>query len=524
MNSEPLRERSPMLVSTDLARGLTLRLGFIFLGLILLILFANRLSMSNVSGVNANWPWLVVMVATAFGGIINLRLCRIPGQIQAELLQTDGDPRRWNEVRPMVGSGPIVDSWNALIEQANRQRTTTTTESNTATTALDSQNALMARAMRSVSAGVVVTDPHFQIVSANGQVAALLGMEDSENSRRSDLRGKNILTILAEIAKITPDSRNAKQNLGRLAGGGNAVTIRLQCRPKPDATNADFPTSQDTTDTPFLEEPAESQFLRISRTRLAGRDGDKDGFAWLIQDITQQIMASAARDQFLQTATHELRTPLANLRAYAEALSIESGVSVEEQKEFCNIITDETNRLSRLVDHLLTVGQLEAGSLIIQQHALEPARILEEAIEYTRPQIVAGGLTLQTDISPKLRKITGDKDKLHAVLINLIGNAAKYTPSGGSIRIVAKLRQDTVEIKVEDTGIGIAAEDLERVFEKFYRVENEHVSKQAGNGLGLAFAREVARLHHGDITVESQPGEGSVFTLHLPAPDEPRAS
>ena len=149
-------------------------------------------------------------------------------------------------------------------------------------------------------------------------------------------------------------------------------------------------------------------------------------------------MASAARDQFLQTATHELRTPLANVRAYAEALSIESGVSVEEQKEFCNIISDETNRLSRLIDHLLTVGQLEAGSLVIQQHSLDPIRIIEEAIDYAKPQISAANLTLQTDISPKLSKIIGDKDKLHAVLVNLIGNAAKYTPSGGSVRVAAR--------------------------------------------------------------------------------------
>jgi signal transduction histidine kinase len=123
-----------------------------------------------------------------------------------------------------------------------------------------------------------------------------------------------------------------------------------------------------------------------------------------------------------------------------------------------------------------------------------------------------------------LRKIRGDKDKLQAVLVNLIGNAAKYTLAGGSVRISASLRGESLEVKVADTGIGIGPEDIPKVFEKFYRVQNDAVQNQTGNGLGLAFAREVARLHHGDIVLESQLGEGSVFTLTLPAPDEPSVS
>lgn len=510
-----------------------MRLGFVSLGLIFLVIITSRFSAFIPASQNANWPWLVVIVATAASGLANLRLCRVPGQIQAELLQTEGDPRRWQEIRPMAGSGPIVNAWNSLLEQAHHKYTQQS-EQPAPKRNDDEQTALMARAMRSVSAGIAVTDAHFQILAINGPVAALLGIEDpqrgpdfqrSSNKQRVkgvDLCDTNLLSVLSQIAERSTNNRSLKDDLAKLAGSGNSVTVRLSCGTpftNDDSSNSDDPQSANGIPT----DPNEIRVLRISRTKLSGRDGDQEGFAWLIQDISQQVMASAARDQFLQTATHELRTPLANLRAYAEALSIESGVSVEEQKEFCNIITDETNRLSRLVDHLLTVGQLEAGSLVIQRHSLDPARIIEEAIEYSRPQITAAGLTLQTDISPKLRKIVGDKDKLHAVMVNLIGNAAKYTPSGGNVRIVAKLRQDIIEIAVEDNGIGIGPDDLQKVFEKFYRVQNEHVNKQAGNGLGLAFAREVARLHHGDITVESQLGEGSVFTLKLPAPDEPTA-
>lgn len=487
-----------------------MHLGLVFLVLIVLTIGLSRwhsFASGSVGSTGQSIPWVIVLVALLCGGGFCLQAVHIPGRIAEELQRVGGDARRSRELRPMVGRGRIVEVWNTLIEQA--QPSNAVVPGNNVASTVDSQVALMARAMRSVSAGIAVTDERFQIQVANGPLAALFNIESTQS-----LRDRNILEVLRELTNASPEPEESNAAIERLAGGGRAITVRIECGASPvgptDATkNSAVPCQT---------------VLRISRTRLTGRDSDEPGFAWLLQDITQQSMAAEARDKFLQTATHELRTPLANLRAYAEALNIESGVSLEEQKEFCNIITDETLRLSRLVDHLLTVGQMEAGSLVIQQHSLDPAKILEEAIENTRPQIIAAGLKLDTDISPKLRKIRGDKDKLQAVLVNLIGNAAKYTLAGGSVRISASLRGESLEVKVADTGIGIGPEDIPKVFEKFYRVQNDAVQNQTGNGLGLAFAREVARLHHGDIVLESQLGEGSVFTLTLPAPDEPSVS
>ncbi|XZE54710.1 sensor histidine kinase [Planctomycetaceae bacterium SH139] len=552
-------------------RGLTLRIGSVFLGLILFIFLIGQAR--GLFATDARYlPWLIALVVVGVGGLLTLRVGRVPGQIESELLRAGGDPARWREVRPMIGSGPVVDAWNTLLEQleAREQVPQVTAQGDQH----DAQVALMARAMRSVSAGIAVTDLQFQVQAANGPLAALFQQPNAQKLLRCQL--------LTALGNLTLNSPHADENLAalqRLGGGGNAVTVRLRLAnptaddspvagnsPNTDGqavaaqagsssqnsssqnsssqnsnsqnsnsqnsnsqnsnsqnSNSQNSNSQNSNSPGAAARALDERVIRVSRTRLSGREGDSSGYAWLVQDVTQQSLAAKARDEFLHTATHELRTPLANLRAYAEALSVEQGVSVEEQKEFCNIITNETDRLSRLVDHLLAVGQLEAGSLVVRSYRLDTRRIIEEAVDNMRPQIAAAGLNLEVSISAKLRAIRGDKEKLQAVLVNLIGNAVKYTPQGGQVRVAASLVGDWLEVAVEDSGIGIAAEDQAKVFEKFFRVDSAAVHEQAGNGLGLAFAREVARLHQGDITVSSDLGAGSIFTLRLPAPDQVEA-
>lgn len=548
---------------------LAVRLGSIFIGLALIVI-AMTLFQDSLASRWDSFPWIILLVSIGFGGFASLRIVRTPGQIESELLKAgSGTTTSPTHLRPMVGGGLVVDSWNTLIEQARLAERRHTNESShegrekeaPLCSKLDGildpngeHSSLMARAVRSVSHGLVVADQQGIVLFANRPAVALLGYdrdhhgsfpegkgtgsdgfqgdrigertelnrEPSEsattaatlNSVAIDLvEGADLLTApiherlrTLSVLSDSCEPRSAgqadlknrtAQALEQLSQGGGTVTVRLSVG--------------------SLDNPAT---LRITRSRLQGRQEDVNGFVWVIQDVTQQALAEVSRDEFLQTATHELRTPLANLLAYAEALRIEDGISVEEQKEFCNIITEEAQRLNRLVDSLLSVGQLEAGSMVISDQRIEFARVLEEAIDNTRPQFEANSLTLQTDISPRLRNIRGDKEKLQAMLINVIGNAAKYTPATGLVRIVAKLREDWLEVSVEDTGIGIGPEDLPRIFDKFYRVQNEHVLEKSGNGLGLAFAREVARLHQGDITVESRVGEGSVFTIRIPAPDD----
>lgn len=502
---------------------LAVRLGAIFACLILFVTLVVGWQ-RDLSERGQHLPWVMVVAAIGAAGLAGLRAGRIPGQIEAELLRTASSDSPSQSIRPLIGSGDLVETWNTLVEQAQlaeRRHNSLWTHSDEALqpTAqgqdVDDQQAqltaLLARAMRSISVGIVVTDTDYQILSTNEPAERLLASGNSTEVQSLKCKTPTLIEQLTKLAwalkdreqedELSPINREwetSSRALQQLVSGGGNLSVRL----------------------PVLVEGI-VMTLRITRCRLLGRQGDRTGLVWMLQDISQQTLAEQSRDQFLHTATHELRTPLANLLAYAEALNIHEGINVEQQKEFCNIIMEETKRLSRLVDNLLAVGQLEAGSMVVGQHRVEMQRILEEAIENTRPQLVANGLTLTTDISPKLRSLRGDKDKLQTLLVNLLGNAAKYTPRGGQVHVAARMREDVIEITLQDTGIGISAEDLPKIFDKFYRVQSDQVREQAGNGLGLAFVREVARLHQGDVTVESRIGEGSIFTLRLPAPDQP---
>ena len=179
--------------------------------------------------------------------------------------------------------------------------------------------------------------------------------------------------------------------------------------------------------------------VRITRSRLSGRSGDGEGLAWVLTDITQQQIAMESRDQFLMTATHELRTPLNNLQAYAETLLEEQDLEIERQKEFCNVINSEANRLGRSggpTPHRQPDGSRLDGGEPTRTGIASDARVRRGA---ARGQAEQKRMTLTTNLSAKLPTVLGDRDKLQAALVNLVGNAIKYTPEHG--QVVASLRR-----------------------------------------------------------------------------------
>ena len=258
--------------------------------------------------------------------------------------------------------------------------------------------------------------------------------------------------------------------------------------------------------------------LRFWPAALDGLAGDASADRVLfVQDVTQAKEAAQARDQFLYHVTHELRTPLTNIRAYAETLS--QGVIDDEQtiRDCYNVIMSETHRLNTLVEDILNVSQLEVGSARLVIGAVGIDELLRKAVQDVQGSADAKNIDLVLGIPAKVPKIRGDRDRLAVVLTNLVGNAIKYTPADGRVDVTCIVENERVRITVTDSGIGIAPEDQEKIFEKFYRVDNEAVAKVPGTGLGLAIVKETVRLHGGAVMVESQPDKGSTFTLLLPS-------
>lgn len=239
-----------------------------------------------------------------------------------------------------------------------------------------------------------------------------------------------------------------------------------------------------------------------------------------IEDITQQRVATAAMNSFLAKAAHELRTPLTNIRLFVEDALEQCEHDASGVSKALNVINDETMRLDRTVAEVLSVSQIEAGSFETKRDDVHLDVLLEKIKADHEAQAQEKRISLEFNLPPKLPILQADRDKIALTLHNLVGNALKYTPDGGRIVVTASVEKGQVSVAVSDTGLGIEPDEQEKVFEKFYRSKNPLAAKVTGSGLGLPIAREVARLHGGDVTLESELGKGSTFTLTLPIGEE----
>ncbi|MBI9089368.1 MAG: PAS domain-containing protein [Desulfobacterium sp.] len=236
----------------------------------------------------------------------------------------------------------------------------------------------------------------------------------------------------------------------------------------------------------------------------------------IVTDITKEKKSEHAKQDFVTHIAHELRTPLTNIKAYNELLMDGEVTSPEMQKEFFNTINGETNRLATLISSILNLAEMEIGQVSIHGDLVKTEWLVESAMEAMTAVAKEKEISLKTELPDNFPLLTGDKEMLKSALINLLGNAVKYTPEQGEVVFSLEEDQETVIFKVTDTGYGIDDQDLPHIFDKFYRSENDQVVQEQGSGLGLAITSEIIRLHDGFIEVESTPGSGSSFTTTLP--------
>lgn len=219
------------------------------------------------------------------------------------------------------------------------------------------------------------------------------------------------------------------------------------------------------------------------------------------------------RRQMTADIAHELRTPLTVILGHTEALS--EGQLPPDLETF-DIIFDETKRLNRLVEDLRTLSLSDAGELHLNLQKISPDELLERGISARKSEAQAKDITLHSESSPGLPEVNVDLDRMAQVLVNLLDNALRYTPSGGTISLSASQIPVGVQIMVKDSGPGIPPEDLSHVFERFYRADKSRQREQGGTGLGLAITRSLVESQGGRIRVESLPGEGAAFIIELP--------
>ncbi len=234
-------------------------------------------------------------------------------------------------------------------------------------------------------------------------------------------------------------------------------------------------------------------------------------FNQLSSDLVQ---AQAQRRQMTADISHELRTPLSLILGHAEALA--DGV-LEPTQESLDIIYDEARRLTRLVDDLHTLSLSDAGELSLERRPTEPALLLQAAAAAHSADAEAQGLRLVLDVAPDLPMVDVDRDRIIQVLHNLLSNARRYTPDGGRIALSAHLADGAVQFRVQDSGPGIPVEQLNSVFDRFYRSDKARPRSGGGSGLGLAIARSIVERHGGRLWAESAPQQGATLIFELPA-------
>jgi signal transduction histidine kinase/ActR/RegA family two-component response regulator len=240
----------------------------------------------------------------------------------------------------------------------------------------------------------------------------------------------------------------------------------------------------------------------------------RKGTVLVHRDITKEFEVDQMKSEFVSTVSHELRTPLASILGFTE-LMLQRELKPERKEKYLMTILNEAKRLTALINDFLDIQRMEAGKQSYEKKYIELLPILEKIIEVQQISTARHQISLESLIENPI--ILGDKAKLEQVFTNLINNAIKYSPEGGPIQVKIGQFDDELNVSVTDYGLGIPKDGIDKLFTKFYRIDNSDRRKIGGTGLGLAIVHEIVKSHNGEITVESEYGKGSTFTTTFPA-------
>jgi two-component system phosphate regulon sensor histidine kinase PhoR len=246
-------------------------------------------------------------------------------------------------------------------------------------------------------------------------------------------------------------------------------------------------------------------------------DGVRQGIVAVFHDISDLKRAENMRRDFVANVSHELRTPVTIIKGYAETLldgALESDPL--RAKRFIEIISSHSERLTNLINDILTLSSLETKEALLELNPIDVSGTIAKACILLQEGAVQKNIAiLNESITGSLPRVMADQGRLEQVVVNLLENAIKYTPDGGSVRLFTEDEGTCIKVSVADTGIGIPFKDLPRIFERFYRVDEARTREQGGTGLGLAIVKHIVQLQGGNVSVTSEPGKGSVFSFTI---------
>jgi PAS domain S-box-containing protein len=340
--------------------------------------------------------------------------------------------------------------------------------------------------LRSMEDGLVSVDPGGKVLFMNPRFGQLMGMDPGAAAEGAGFRG-----LLAEEPRMT-----------------DLIAQALE-RCQPYAAEV---------------ETAHGERVLVVTVTPYGTGGGETGASGLAQailivvrDVTELRRLERTRLDFISSVSHELRTPITSIQGFAEALLEGVAVGEDEQRKYAAIIAGEAGRLRRLIDDLFQFARMETGRMDFHFEPVGLGEVVRGVVATMMPQAEATRITLSARVSDPLSPALGDRDRLSQVLLNLVANAVRFTPSGGEISVTATAEGKKLVVRVADTGSGIPAEDLPKVFDRYFKSRHAAGARAGGTGLGLAIAKHIVEAHGGRITVASEEGKGSVFTVTLDA-------
>ncbi len=402
-----------------------------------------------------NWPWFVIALLLIACGVLAWRYLALRRDIRAmtEQIRRNDEP---NESASELGD--LASMFNSRLLTFNQQLST-----------LNIEHGKLSAILDQLTDAVLIADADGRIHFANPAAERLFG---------ENLLGRTVPETLRHHQLI--ETWHRSQQNGEMQSDS-------------------------------VELPARRQFLQLI---VIPDRYTRGGSLLLVQDLTRLRRLETVRRDFISNLSHELRTPLASLRALTETLQDGALDDPPAARHFLDRISVEVDTLTQMVAELLELSRIESGQVTLDLRPVSASDLLSSACKRMSLQAERAGLALRTEVSPGLAKVRADQMRLEQVLVNLIHNAVKFTRPGGEVVLLAEPADGAVCFVVRDSGVGISADDLPRIFERFYKSDRSRSG--GGTGLGLSIARHIVEAHHGHIWAESRQGEGSSFFFTIP--------
>ncbi len=344
--------------------------------------------------------------------------------------------------------------------------------------------------LESIADGVLVLDGKQQVLLVNPTAEEILGVSGRV------LEGTHLRHILG--LGETPVQREL------------ATSLYTHIRRK-------FETEGEELKPSFVRLESENRVLAVSLAPLYAEIGDRPGLVAALRDVSREAEIDRMKNEFISTVSHELRTPLTSIKGYTDLLFLgRVGPLTGQQRDFLQVIKQNADRLSALVSDILDISRIETGRVRLSIEAIDLAAIIAGVVTTFQEAYDAKGLALITHVPGHLPDVRGDADRVAQVLTNLLGNALQYTPAPGQVTVSAAVSGNFVRVSVADTGIGIAPEEQDRIFDRFYRADHPQVLEVSGTGLGLSIVKMFVEMLGGTVGVDSELGQGATFHITLP--------